>query len=142
MRQFAIHNPYEPGETEASSRDGDLPAWSTWAQVAFLVAALPAVLLPTAYVTGAGWMVYASLAGMHVFSQQPLAITILLWTGIYATCLQLPIYLCWTMLSQELSAGQRLIWFVIVLLLNMFAIPAFLYAKYRKRTAAWITRSN
>ena len=69
-----------------------------------------------------------------------MAITILLWVAFYATLIQLPIYLVWALISLELNVREREIWFAGIHLLNMFAIPVFLVAKYRRRTAAWLTR--
>jgi len=135
-------NPYAPTETNTPVNVAICPSWSFETRVFFLLASLPAILLPVAYLTGAGWMFVANVAGVNVFSQRPPAVSILLWTAIYATYIQLPIYLIWTLVSHELTVRQRVIWFAVVFLLNMFAIPAFLYAKYRGRTVAWISRTE
>ncbi|TVS20708.1 MAG: hypothetical protein EA424_02620 [Planctomycetaceae bacterium] len=106
----------------------------------FLLASLPAGLLPIAYFVGVGWVVIAKRTDVIAFSHRPIAIDLLFLTAIYATYIQLPIYLLWTLFSRELTIRQRLIWFILVFLGNMLAIPVFLYAKYHNKTKAWITR--
>jgi len=142
QRQSVTPNPYSPTEFNTPVNDTICPSWSFEARVFFLLASLPAILLPIAYLTGAGWMVVANVTGTNAFSERPIAVSILLWTGIYATYIQLPIYMIWTLVSHELTVRQRVFWFSVVFLLNMFTIPAFLYAKYRGRTVEWISRSD
>ena len=141
MKPVAIMTPnaYEPPMHDSPRRCELLPSWSTRARVFFLLASLPAGLLPIAYFVCAGWMVI-KLTDVLAFSHRPPAIDLLIWIAIYATYVQLPIYMLWTLLSRELTIRQRLIWFILVFLGNMLAIPVFLYAKYRNKTKAWITR--
>ena len=137
-----IPNPYAPTETDTPVEVATGPAWSFRTRVFFLLASVPAILLPIAYLTGAGWMILKIFTGVDSFAQRPISISILLGAAIYATYIQLPIYLIWTLISRELTVRQRFIWFAVVFLLNMLAIPAFRFAKYRGLTVAWVSRSD
>ena len=139
QRQFMTPNPYAPTETNTPVEVVTGPTWSFRTRVFFLLASVPAILLPVAYFTAVGWGILKLITDV---GQRPVSITILVWTGFYATFIQLPIYLIWTLISHELTVQQRFIWFAIVFLLNMLTIPAFLFAKYRGLTVKWVSRSD
>ena len=49
--------------------------------------------------------------------------------AIYATFIQWPFYFAWSLISPELSRRQRIGWVVVIFLLNVVAIPYFLWCK-------------
>jgi len=112
-------------------------AWSRPIRMRFAWAAIPASLPLIAYMGMCGWLLVSSATKGH-FSPPLFAIKVLGWTAIFATCLQLPIYLVWSLLSRELTWRQRMVWFAILLIQPAIFMPMFLYGKYTGKTAELI----
>lgn len=64
------------------------------------------------------------------------------WAGIYAAFLQLPAYLAWALASRGLKWKHKLLWASLLLFLNMFTIPMFLYAKYSGTLGTVLSRHH
>ena len=54
--------------------------------------------------------------------------------AIALTFVQWPFYFLWVGLSRELSLRQRSAWWIVIFIGNMFAMPYFLWCKYRRKT--------
>lgn len=100
----------------------------------YLVAAVPAGFLPLVYV----WMILNVFWGVATGTDiSPTEGTVFWWCGwvaIYATLAQWPFYFAWAAISRELTNRQRIAWVIVIFLLNMFAMPWFLWCKYRTNT--------
>jgi len=92
------------------------------------MAAFPAGFLPASY----------ALLAIHILlAAVPAQGGWLWWIGVVAiwlTLIQWPFYFLWVAISPELSVRQKVGWGVIILLGNMFAMPYFLWCKFRRRT--------
>ena len=118
-------NPYKPPiESEQVSED-----WTDGQRQLFLLASLPAVFLPLSYLVVVGGAV---LPFVPEFLRN-ISATVG-FAGLVGTAIQLPVYLVWAMISPELRIKHKVIWAVILCVINMFGIPMFLYAKYRRQT--------
>ena len=60
--------------------------------------------------------------------------------GFYGTLFQWPFYFFWAARSSQLTFRVRLLWIVVLFLLNMFAIPWFLFCMYRGTAQTELTR--
>lgn len=103
----------------------------------FAVASIPAGFPPLVYV----WLIVHVFWGIarsaNIAEIGPVEGGTLWWCGwaaIYATLIQWPFYLAWAAMSRELTIRQRIAWMIVIILLNMFAIPWFLWCKYRGKT--------
>ena len=110
-------------------------AHSRRAKFGYAVAAGPAAFLPLSYVICVGWAMWWIIpellgGGGAPEGKPPEILGLLVVAGLYATFVQWPIYLIWAAFSRELTIRIRLLWILILILLNMFAIPWFLYCKY------------
>jgi hypothetical protein len=97
----------------------------------FLTAFIPAGYLPLMYVL---MVLYAFGALIIKADIPPAKGTIFWWLGwvaVYATLIQWPFYIVWAALSRELTIRQRIAWIVVLILLNMFSMPWFLWCKYK-----------
>jgi len=122
------------------------PERSKATSVAFALAAVPAIFLPFSYLFLFVWVV-VNLAP-HLFSgnypetpNNDIVFPVIVGGGYYGTLIQWPFYFLWAALSSELNWRARLLWIVVLLFFNMFAIPYFLYCKYRGTTKSVITDS-
>jgi hypothetical protein len=112
------------------------------ASIAFGLAAIPALFLPLSYIFMCGWavtnIIFPATSGNYT-EVHPIGISILIvMAGYYGTLVQWPFYLLWAAFSKELNLRLKLLWVVILVLFNMFAIPYFLYCKYRGITKSAI----
>jgi hypothetical protein len=135
MSQNLFGNPAEPRVSKHSPR----------ARLAFALAAIPAGFLPVSYLVMAGFVL------MRVFpalmrgdrNQEVLDAPLVMWicqVGFYGTLIQWPFYLAWAACSRELTVRLRMLWMAHIFLLNMFAMPWFLYCKYRGTTGTALTQ--
>ncbi len=134
MSESLQGNPVEP----------DQPRRSTWERLGFAVAAVPALFMPVSYVFIVGWTVgelISSCSQGNPALREPAGILLWIgWGGIYANFLQWPLYFAWAAMSRELTWRQRWLWMACIFLLNMFAMPWFLYCKYRGTTSTALTK--
>ena len=105
-------------------------------ETGFLIAAIPAGFLPVSYVVLVLCMVVSLVKGSLI---RPDEGGWLWWIGtvaIWMTFIQWPFYLLWVAVSPELSVRQKVGWGVVIFLLNMFAMPYFLWCKFRRTTVS------
>lgn len=122
-------NPYEPPRANSEvATPVTVEPWPDRHRKRFLLAAVPALSLPISYI-----VVVAS--GIFWGFPVPPVLASIGLLGLIGTAIQLPIYLIWAFISPELSVTHKIIWGVVLILINMFGIPMFLYAKYRRQTA-------
>lgn len=102
----------------------------------YLIAAFPSGFLTLAYCLLMLCKVFAIITGMDSTAEHG---GWLWWTAVVAFCLtiaQWPFYLLWVAISKELSFRQKVGWCVVIFLLNMFAMPYFLWCKFRQTTVS------
>lgn len=115
------------------------------ASIAFGIAAIPALFLPFSYIFMCAWavinIIFPAASGNYT-EAHPIDLSLLiLGGGYYGTLIQWPFYMIWVAFSKELNWRLRLVWIVILFLFNMFAIPWFLYCKYRGITKTIIVNN-
>jgi len=71
----------------------------------------------------------AKLLGV-AFDFQDAFIQFAVFVGLYATVIQLPLYIGWALLSKEIPRTTRFHWAALIWVGNMVTIPCFLVAKY------------
>lgn len=101
-----------------------------------MIAAFPSGFLPLAYCLAMLYEVFAIITGMDITAEHG---GWLWWTAVVAlwlTIAQWPFYLLWVAISKELSFRQKVGWGVVIFLLNMFAMPYFLWCKFRQTTVS------
>lgn len=103
-------------------------------RVKYFLAAIPAFYLPACYIMAVFWSIIAILMGYDITPQEGSALGWFGELGIYGTLIQWPIYFAWVLFSSELTVRLKVVWSILLLLLNMFAIPYLLICKYRRRT--------
>jgi hypothetical protein len=96
----------------------------------FLLAAIPAGYLPVAYLWLVGHVAFCAFSHSDITPVEGSVFWLAGQAAIYATFIQWPFYFAWSLFSPELSRRQRIGWAVVIFLLNMFAIPYFLWCKY------------
>jgi hypothetical protein len=126
--------------------DPDRLQHSPRAKVAFALAAVPAVFLAVSYVVMCGFAVCVVIPTLMRGGSGPKpgefpAVVWILRAGLYATLFQWPFYLAWAACSRELTARLRVLWLAYLILMNMFAMPWFLYCKYRGTTQTAVSRT-
>ncbi len=121
------------------------PERSKATSVAFALAAIPALFLPFSYLFLFVWVVVNIaphiISGNYPETPNNSIFPVIVGAGYYGTLIQWPFYFLWAALSSELNWRSRLLWIVVLFFLNMFAIPYFLYCKYRGTTKSVITDS-
>jgi hypothetical protein len=124
-------NPYEsPVDVAAEEPE----PWSLLRTVLYLLAAIPAGFLPLGYFAVIGCVFAEIVFGYDLLPPQPGSP--MAWLGewsIQTTFIQWPFYALWVLLSRELGNRAKAAWIGILFMLNMFAIPLFLYCKYRRQ---------
>lgn len=101
-----------------------------------MIAAIPAGFLPVAYALLAINVLIAAFFGGDIRSGES---SVLWWIGmvaIWLTLIQWPFYFLWVGMSRELLVKQKIAWMIIIFIGNMFAIPYFLWCKYRNNAAS------
>jgi len=130
----------EPDASVPPSTDESLSqARAPRRRLLYALAAIPAGFLPLCYVSVVIGVVFLMLRyGPDVPEGAPILRVLgpVGIAGVGATLVQWPVYIVWAATSRELSVGQRVVWILILVLLNMFAMPWFLYCKYRGTTSA------
>ncbi len=127
-------NPYEPPRDSCEvATPSTVEPWPDRQRTLFLLAAVPALFLPVSYVVIVATGI-SSGAPVH-----SVPVSLIGFLGLFGTAIQLPVYLLWVIISGELSLKQKLIWGSVLLLINMFGIPLFLYAKYRRQTVTMMS---
>lgn len=101
----------------------------------FLGLALPAGYLPVAYLALAVHVLVAGVTGADVGVTEHTTLWHIGTVAIVLTLVQWPFYFIWVGLSRGLSFRQKAAWWIVILVLNMFAMPYFLWCKYRNRSA-------
>ena len=105
-------------------------------ETGFLIAAIPAGFLPVSYVV---LVIHILLSIVQGTETTPDEGGWLRWNGtvaIWMTFIQWPFYLLWVAVSTELSFRQKVGWGVVIFLLNMFAMPYFLWCKFQRTTVS------
>jgi len=116
-------------------READVPR----RRLLYALAAIPAGFLPLCYLCVAVGVVFLMLRyGLDLPEGAPILRVLgpVGIAGIGVTLVQWPVYIVWAATSRELSVGQRVVWILILVVLNMLAMPYFLYCKYKGRAAA------
>lgn len=104
-------------------------------ETVFLIAAIPAGFLPIAYAVLVVHVLIVTVTGVGI---TPELGGPLWWIGtaaIWLTIAQWPFYLLWVAISPELTVRQKVAWSVVIFLGNIFAMPYFLWCKYRNNAA-------
>ena len=114
-------------------------------KMGYTIAAVPAVFFPVSYLVMACWVLIRLVPGFvegDVASvEEPSGVLrFILLSGFYGTLIQWPFYLIWAAFSRELTIRVRMLWVGVIILLNMFAIPWFLYCKYHGTAQTALTR--
>lgn len=111
-------------------------------QTIYSILAIPAIILPISYCLMALWVITSIFPSVITgeTAELPDKLRIILLVGIYGTFIQWPIYALWVALSKELSFRLKLLWWLVLFFLNMFAIPWFLYCKYKGTTRTAIIK--
>jgi hypothetical protein len=112
-------------------------------KIAYAIAAVPAVFLPLSYLVMVVWVfatIFTALfSGKH--AADPSEVVLWVWqAGYYATLIQWPFYLLWAASTPRLTLRVRMLWIVVLILLNMFAMPWFLFCMYRRTAQTALTR--
>lgn len=100
----------------------------------YLYAAIPAFYLPLTYIVLILWTFYEVFTGGKMIVENNSIIYSMGLIGIIGTFIQWPIYISWAIFSKELTLRLKVLWIVVLILLNMLAIPLFLYCKYKRMT--------
>ena len=101
----------------------------------FIIASIPAGFLPAGYVLLL--LIHLPIAVLSGWDITPERSGSLWWIGtlaIWLTIIQWPFYFLWVAISPELSLRQKIAWGIAIFLGNMFAMPYFLWCKYRNST--------
>jgi hypothetical protein len=106
--------------------------------ILYAAAAIPALYLPFSYIVMAIW-IFISVGRS---SDDPNFVRSICNVGMYLTFIQWPFYLVWAACSRELTIRLRVLWMVVLFLLNMFAMPWFLYCKYKGTTQTAFLRKK
>ncbi|HLX95657.1 MAG TPA: hypothetical protein VKU37_07925 [Verrucomicrobiae bacterium] len=115
-------------------------AHSRRAKLMYAIAAVPAAFLPFSYVVGVisvvFWIIIPEhMGGSGASESKPTGIVdFIIFAGLWGTVIQWPVYLLWAALSREMTIRVRLLWMGVIVLLNMFGMPWFLYCKYQGTT--------
>lgn len=94
----------------------------------YLIAAVPAL-----YIFGVLLLcVFGGIAKLlgTGFNFQDAFVNFAVYVGLYATVIQLPLYIGWALLSKEIPRTTRFHWAALLWVGNMVTIPCFLVAKY------------
>jgi len=100
----------------------------------YILVAIPAGYLPLSYLVLVCYVFLNLALGRDIEFASGSIMWWIIWLGICGTVVQWPFYILWALNSRELTFKLRLAWVVVIILLNMFAMPYFLYCKYRNRT--------
>ena len=102
-------------------------------KIGYALAAIPAVFLPASYLAMAMWVFVRLVPALERGDSADPGPTlmIILTAGFYSTLIQWPFYLAWAVLSREITIRVRILWVIVLIVMNMFAIPWFLYCKYQ-----------
>ena len=107
---------------------------SRQAKIAYALAAVPAALPPLSYVVMCVWVmsviVPALLSGKDAGDPGG-SVLLILQSGLVATAVQWPVYVLWAACARGLTPRLRFLWILVLLILNMLAIPWFLFCMYR-----------
>jgi hypothetical protein len=110
---------------------------------AYALAAIPAVFLPLSYLVMAVWVFATFLPALLSGKAASDPSGFVLWmvqAGYYGTLIQWPFYLFWAARTRQLTFRVRVLWMVVLFLLNMFAMPWFLLCMYRGTAQTALTR--
>jgi O-antigen/teichoic acid export membrane protein len=110
------------------------------AKIAYSLAGIPAVFLPLSYLLMAV-SIFTSFATGKDLDQMSGFIRWIVFAGFYATLIQWPFYFFWAARTSQLTFRVRMLWIAVLFLLNMFAIPYFLFCMYRGTAQTALTRS-
>jgi len=105
-------------------------------EIRFLIAAIPAGFLPVAYVLLVVHLLIAAVTGVDITPERGGSLWWIGTVAIWLTLAQWPFYFLWVVISPELTVRQKLTWGVVIFLGNMFAMPYFLWCKYRNNAAS------
>ena len=105
-------------------------------ETGFLVAAIPACFLPASYVVLVIHVIVSIVRGAEIRPDEGGWLWWISTIAIWMTVIQWPFYLLWVAVSTELSFRQKAGWGVVIFLLNMFAMPYFLWCKFRRTTVS------
>ncbi len=107
---------------------------SRQAKIGYALAAIPAVFLPVSYLTMVVWVCVVISPALVSGTDAGDPTGPILWVlqaGLCATLIQWPFYLFWAARTVRITHRIRMVWIVVLILLNMFAIPWFLLCMYR-----------
>lgn len=100
----------------------------------YILAAVPAGYLPLSYFALLCYVLVNLACGVYIELVKGSLMWWIAWLGIWGTFVQWPFYIVWAFSSRELTLRLRLAWVFALVILNMLAIPYFLYCKYRGKT--------
>ena len=128
-------NPYESPSAAAPSQTTSAD-WTRLQRLGFFAASVPAVVCVLVWFTCLAATVASLFTAFNIESIQ----ANFFWQAlgkrtIQVALIQVAIYSAWVAVSRELCVKHRLLWVVTLFLLNILAIPVFLWAKYYHKTA-------
>jgi hypothetical protein len=100
----------------------------------FIFAAIPAGYLPFSYLFMVVWFLLGVIIGYDITPSNGSFSWWILSLGLWGTFVQWPIYALWILLSKDITLRLKVGWILLLIFLNMFAIPYFLYCKYKQNT--------
>ncbi len=112
-------------------------------KIAYALAAIAAAFLPLSYlvmiVSVCATIVPALLSGKEAVEPGGVVLWVLR-VGCYGTLVQWPFYFLWAALTRQLTFRVRILWIVVLLFANMFAVPWFLFCMYHGIAQTAVTR--
>lgn len=105
----------------------------------YALAAVPAGYLPLSYAILVVYVPIVILTGREMTPTTGSVMWWIGWTAIWATLVQWPFYIGWAACSRELPVRVRAAWIVAIVGLNMWAMPYFLYCKWKNKTRTGLT---
>lgn len=106
----------------------------------YIFAVIPAGYLPFSYLFMVVWVILGAIFGYDITPSNGSFTWWILVLGLLGTFVQWPIYTLWALLSKDITLRLKVGWILLLIFLNMFAIPYFLYCKYKKNTGSGFTK--
>ena len=108
-------------------------------KIAYALAVVPAVFLPFSYLVMAVWVLICSVSGRDM-GDANWYVRWIIATGVIATFVQWPFYFVWAARTRQLTFRVRMLWISVLFIMNMFAMPWFLFCMYRGTAQTALTR--
>lgn len=103
--------------------------------LAYGVAAGPALFLPFAYFVAVGWLCVYALPAAYQGEETPESgerFLSIVRNGFYAFVVQWPLYFGWVLVTRRLTRRLKLLWGGVMVVFSLFAVPWFLWSMWRR----------